>query len=904
MAGATQRRNRGANVKTPSLPSDDGTLADTPLADASVNGNDLGQPVQVLQRDPAREASTDEIGPLGASVIEALKIVGKLEQLGLDKQEISLPKCIVLGQQSTGKSSVIEAISGIKTPRDTGTCTLCPMFIELQPSADLRNGWHAQISLLRQYDVLVDLRQRQREEDTEFPGWVPAAAPGRTAFAQTDNPEHLEHLIRCAQRATLSPFENPESFLDPTFDGSGIHKTLFSPNIVCVTVSKPGLPPLSFYDLPGMIGQAETEEEEYTVPLVKSLVTKYISDPEALVLVTCALENDIANSIAAGLARTLKVTERCMGVLTKPDRLPQGSSSSDLANILEGRRFQLGHKYFVVKNLNSDEIQQGLTHHDARRLEREFFSTVAPWSTDLQSYQPRFGTINMQQYLSLQLGNRVLSKLPVIRRQIEDRLKIVEEELSRIPDTPLQTATRTVADVVQAFANDMRSEMAGEHGFMAWSNAWDEIQHTFWDMIVKLKPTMSTTGKLDEGLFLATLTGRSADDSIVIDSDDEAEMSNIPETPSKKRKHDAKPKREIQTPAPTPSPFRTPRAPASRTSRQLFANANASPSNQSNDITKLRKSFKLDDVTRYISQNSKSKVPGQINPKVREEMMLSVLKHWPDVINSFFKNLERQLKLHVQVLFDRHFGAWKGSELYTKSHAIVESLMDSNAHEQQTTMAAESLNDELEGPHIFHKDVFNKDKAAVMERYRQARANARFNNIFVAEAEAYYERSLTPAEKEKVRKDEKKMTLIKEEPYSHEIDLVADITTYYMIAARRFHDSVTMRIESKFFKQLREKLRDQLQDELGIYDEHEGPYNAQRLLAESPERLTRRNILVAKKKALLEGLQCFSEHVQQYEANHGSVPAGGGPANYQRPSVSTPPADEMEGISGSGLALR
>jgi hypothetical protein len=149
--------------------------------------------------------------------------------------------------------------------------------------------------------------------DTEFPGWVPSSTPGRTPFAETDNPEQLESLIRCAQRATLSPLEKPELFLEPSFDDRHIHKTLFSPNVVCIVVSKPNLPPLSFYDLPGMIGQAETEEEAYTVPLVKNLVTKYIQDPEALVLVTCALENDIANSIAAGLARDLKVTDRCMG---------------------------------------------------------------------------------------------------------------------------------------------------------------------------------------------------------------------------------------------------------------------------------------------------------------------------------------------------------------------------------------------------------------------------------------------------------------------------------------------------------------------------------------------------------------------------------------------------------------
>lgn len=43
------------------------------------------------------EYQQDEVAPLGANVCEALNIVSQLEQLGLDKQDISLPKCIVLG---------------------------------------------------------------------------------------------------------------------------------------------------------------------------------------------------------------------------------------------------------------------------------------------------------------------------------------------------------------------------------------------------------------------------------------------------------------------------------------------------------------------------------------------------------------------------------------------------------------------------------------------------------------------------------------------------------------------------------------------------------------------------------------------------------------------------------------
>lgn len=43
MAGAMQTRNRGSAVKTPSAPSDDGTLIDTPLQGTPVDGEDLEQ---------------------------------------------------------------------------------------------------------------------------------------------------------------------------------------------------------------------------------------------------------------------------------------------------------------------------------------------------------------------------------------------------------------------------------------------------------------------------------------------------------------------------------------------------------------------------------------------------------------------------------------------------------------------------------------------------------------------------------------------------------------------------------------------------------------------------------------------------------------------------------------------
>jgi len=56
-----------------------------------------------------------------------IDLIDALRLLGLDN-DISLPEVAVIGDQSSGKSSVLEAISGVPLPRGTGNLfhsTLC-----------------------------------------------------------------------------------------------------------------------------------------------------------------------------------------------------------------------------------------------------------------------------------------------------------------------------------------------------------------------------------------------------------------------------------------------------------------------------------------------------------------------------------------------------------------------------------------------------------------------------------------------------------------------------------------------------------------------------------------------------------------------------------------------------------
>lgn len=64
-----------------------------------------------------------------------LKIVDDMREI-LHKEKISLPHIVVVGDQSVGKSSVLEAISGVQLPRAQNICTRCPLELRMKNIPD------------------------------------------------------------------------------------------------------------------------------------------------------------------------------------------------------------------------------------------------------------------------------------------------------------------------------------------------------------------------------------------------------------------------------------------------------------------------------------------------------------------------------------------------------------------------------------------------------------------------------------------------------------------------------------------------------------------------------------------------------------------------------------------------
>ena len=56
--------------------------------------------------------------------------------IGSHSNRINLPQLIVVGDQSSGKSSLLSAITGIQFPTKSGMCTKCPIVIDCEYDSD------------------------------------------------------------------------------------------------------------------------------------------------------------------------------------------------------------------------------------------------------------------------------------------------------------------------------------------------------------------------------------------------------------------------------------------------------------------------------------------------------------------------------------------------------------------------------------------------------------------------------------------------------------------------------------------------------------------------------------------------------------------------------------------------
>lgn len=215
-------------------------------------------------RPEKQVAEDDQMMLLTRKMIEIRNILQSVGQSGT----LTLPSIVVIGSQSSGKSSVLEAIVGHEfLPKGSNMVTRRP--IEL---------------------TLVNTPNAQAEY-----GEFPALGLGKI----TD----FSSIQRTLTDLNLAVPEKDCVSDDP------IQLTIYSPNV----------PDLSMIDLPGYIQVAGHDQPPELKQKIADLCDKYIQAPN-IILAISAADVDLANSTALRSSRRVDPRgERTIGVITKMD---------------------------------------------------------------------------------------------------------------------------------------------------------------------------------------------------------------------------------------------------------------------------------------------------------------------------------------------------------------------------------------------------------------------------------------------------------------------------------------------------------------------------------------------------------------------------------------------------------
>ena len=174
-----------------------------------------------------------------------IAFVDTLRRLGIER-DCPIPQIAVAGDQSAGKSSVLELISGIPFPRGTGTVTKCAIRICMRQC----DTWSA--SLFRQPET-GDPTKAEKVEDL--------ASLGRRIS---------EHQTALCPNGTVS---------------SGV---------IDITLEAPEVPNLTLIDLPGIVHATTTGQSESMVSQVSELVDSYLQQERTLILAVLESHREVA----------------------------------------------------------------------------------------------------------------------------------------------------------------------------------------------------------------------------------------------------------------------------------------------------------------------------------------------------------------------------------------------------------------------------------------------------------------------------------------------------------------------------------------------------------------------------------------------------------------------------------
>nr|XP_029711548.1 dynamin-1-like protein [Aedes albopictus] len=350
--------------------------------------------------------------------MEALiPVVNKLQDVfnTVGSDAIQLPQIVVLGSQSSGKSSVIESLVGRTfLPRGTGIVTRRPLILQLV------------------YTPLDD-----REHRSSDLGTVNVEEWGRFL--------HIKNKI-------FSDFEDIRREIENETDRMAGSNKGICPEPINLKIYSTKVVNLTLVDLPGITKVPVGDQPEDIEAQIKDLLLKYIENPNSIILAVTAANTDMATSESLKMAKDVDPDgRRTLAVLTKLDLMDAGTDAID---ILCGRVIPVKLGIIGVVNRSQQDI------NDKKMIEEQLRDEAAY----LQRKYPTLATRNGTPYLAKTLNRLLMHHIRDCLPDLKTRVNVMASQFQSLLNSYGEDVTdksQCLLQIITKFASAYCSTIEG-----------------------------------------------------------------------------------------------------------------------------------------------------------------------------------------------------------------------------------------------------------------------------------------------------------------------------------------------------------------------------------------------------------------------------------------------------------
>ncbi|KAM6092155.1 dynamin-1-like protein isoform 3-T3 [Theristicus caerulescens] len=341
---------------------------------------------------------------------------------------IQLPQIVVVGTQSSGKSSVLESLVGRDLlPRGTGVVTRRPLILQLvHVSAE-------------------DGRKTAGDENDPATWKNPRHLSKEIDAEEWGKFLHTKNKIYTDFDEIRQEIENETERISGNNKGISpepIHLKIFSSNVVNLTL----------VDLPGMTKVPVGDQPKDIELQIRELILQFISNPNSIILAVTAANTDMATSEALKIAREVDPDgRRTLAVITKLDLMDAGTDAMD---VLMGRVIPVKLGIIGVVNRSQLDINNKKSVADSIRDEYGF----------LQKKYPSLANRNGTKYLARTLNRLLMHHIRDCLPELKTRINVLAAQYQSLLNSygePVEDKSATLLQLITKFATEYCNTIEG-----------------------------------------------------------------------------------------------------------------------------------------------------------------------------------------------------------------------------------------------------------------------------------------------------------------------------------------------------------------------------------------------------------------------------------------------------------